>query len=121
MSMMSNGRVLPNSRMGTSGLQVDENIKKGQTLWVMVPDRIASTSIEVNIPKGQSAAFKIEYSVNSYSTIGEDGKGGFWHNPFGKDDEVYKEWTHITVVNNVSAVRVICLEASDIINVCIKG
>lgn len=121
MSMMSNGRVMPNSRMGTSGLQVDENIKKGDRLWVIVPDRIASTSIEVNIPNGQTAAFKIEYSLSAQSKIGEDGKGGFWHNPFGKDDEIYTEWTHITVVNNISAVRVICLESSDIINVCIKG
>ena len=121
MAMMSNGRVLPNARMGTTGLQVDENIKKGDTLWILVPDRVASTSVEVNIPEGQTAAFKIEYSLSSPRSIEEDGSGGYWHNPEGHDDRIYTEWTHITVVNNLSAVRVKCLEASSTINVCIKG
>lgn len=121
MAMMSNGRVLPNARMGTTGLQVDEDIKKGDTLWILVPDRIASASVEVNIPQGQTAAFKIEYSLNSAARIGEEGKGGYWHNPKGLDDTIYREWTHITVVNNLSAVRVKCIDASDSINVCIKG
>ena len=121
MAMMSNGRVLPNARMGTTGLQVDEDIKKGDTLWILVPDRIASASVEVNIPQGQTAAFKIEYSLNSPVRIGEKGEGGYWHNPEGLDDTIYREWTHITVVNNLSAVRVKCIDASDIINVCIKG
>lgn len=121
MAMMSNGRVLPNARMGTTGLQVDEDIKKGDTLWILVPDRIASASVEVNIPQGQTAAFKIEYSLNSAARIGEEGKGGYWHNPEGLDDTIYREWTHITVVNNLSAVRVKCIDASGFINVCIKG
>ncbi len=48
MSMMSNGRVMPNSRMGTSGIQVDENIKKGDVLWLILPERIAVRNNENN-------------------------------------------------------------------------
>ena len=120
MSVTNTGHVLPKTRQGTAGLEADEDIKAGETVFLFVPERISSVTVGVNIPKGQTAAFKIEYSLNAQWRIGEDGKGGFWHNHI-KDDTVYTESTDITFVNNVSAVRVQCIAASGTINVCIRG
>lgn len=117
---MSYGRVTPRARQGTTGISVEENIAAGEGIWLSPTDRVAAVTIAVHIPQNESATFVIETSCNRADTIGENGEGGYWDNPFG-DNVVLEENTVVMIANAVTGIRVRCITASDIINVCFVG
>jgi hypothetical protein len=81
---------------------------------------VAAVTIAVHIPAGESATFVIETSCSRADTIGENGEGGYWDNPFG-DGEILSENTVVMIANAVTGVRVRCLTAESTINVCFVG
>lgn len=117
---MTYGRVTPRARQGTTGISTETDIAAGEGVWISPPDRVAAVTIAVHIPKDESATFVIETSCNRADTIGEDGTGGYWDNPFG-DGEVLSENTVVMIANAVTGVRVRCLTAASTINVCFVG
>ena len=117
---MSYGRVTPRARQGTTGISTESNISEGEGVWISPPDRVAAVTIAVHVPQGETATFVIETSCNRADTIGEDGTGGYWDNPFG-DNAVLNENTVIMIANAVTGIRVRCISASSTINVCFVG
>lgn len=117
---MSYGRVTPRARMGTTGISVEMDVGAGEGVWISPPDRVAAVTVAVHIPAGASATFTIETSCNRAETIGEDGTGGYWDNPYG-DGAVLSENTVLMLANAVTGIRVRCLAASSTINVCFVG
>lgn len=117
---MNYGRVTPRARQGTTGISEEKDITAGEGIWVSPPDRVAAITIAVHIPQNETATFVIETSCNRADTIGENGDGGYWDNPFG-DDVVLSENTVVMIANAVTGIRVRCITASDIINVCFVG
>ncbi len=117
---MNYGRVTPRSRQGTTGISVEEDLHANEGAWKSPTDRVAAVTVAVHIPAGESATFVIETSCNRADTIGEDGTGGYWDNPFG-DDEILSENTVVMIANAVTGVRVRCLTAESSINVCFVG
>mgnify|MGYP000945987723 CR=1 FL=1 len=117
---MSYGRVTPRARQGTTGVSTEKNIGAGEGVWISPPERVAAITVAVHIPTNESATFVIETSCNQADTIGENGTGGYWDNPFG-DGEILSENTVVMIANAVTGVRVRCLTASSTINVCFVG
>ena len=117
---MNYGRVTPRARQGATGLSVEEDLHANEGTWISPPDRVAAVTVAVHIPAGESATFVIETSCNRADTIGENGTGGYWDNPFG-DGEILSENTVVMIANAVTGVRVRCLTAESSINVCFVG
>ena len=117
---MNYGRVTPRSRQGATGLSIEEDLHAEQGVWISPPERVAAVTVAVHIPANESATFVIETSCNRADTIGENGTGGYWDNPFG-DDEILSENTVVMIANAVTGVRVRCLTAESSINVCFVG
>ena len=117
---MTYGRGIPRARQGTTGISTETDIAAGEGVWISPPDRVAAVTVAVHIPKDESATFVIETSCNRADTIGEDGTGGYWDNPFG-DDVVLSENTVVMIANAVTGLRVRCISASGTINVCFVG
>lgn len=117
---MSYGRVTPRARTGTTGISTETDINANEGIWINPPDRVAAVTVAVHIPPNESATFVIETSCNRADTIGENGTGGYWDNPFG-DGTVLDENTVIMLANAVTGIRVRCLTASAPINVCFVG
>lgn len=117
---MNYGRVTPRARQGATGLSVEEDLHANEGTWISPPDRVAAVTVAVHIPPNESATFVIETSCNRADTIGENGTGGYWDNPFG-DDEILSENTVVMIANAVTGVRVRCLTAESSINVCFVG
>ncbi len=117
---MSYGRVTPRARVGTTGISVETEIAANEGCWISPPDRVAAVTIAVHIPPEESASFVIETSCNQTETIGEDGTGGYWDNPFG-DDVICTENTVVMIANAVTGIRVRCISADTKINVCFVG
>ena len=117
---MNYGRVTPRARTGTTGISTETDIKANEGIWISPPDRVAAVTVAVHIPENENATFVIETSCNRVDTIGNDGIGGYWDNPFGKDT-VLSEDTVVMLANAVTGIRVKCLTASTYINVCFVG
>lgn len=119
---MNYGRVTPRARLGTTGLSVEEDLHANEGAWISPPDRVAAVTVAVHIPANESATFVIETSCNRADTIGENGTGGYWDNPYG-DGAVLSENTVLMLANAVTGIRVNCLTASGSskINVCFVG
>ena len=117
---MSYGRVTPRARIGTTGVSEEMDVGAGEGVWISPPDRVAAITVAVHIPAGASATFTIETSCNRAETIGEDGMGGYWDNPYG-DGVVLTENTTVMLANAVTGIRVNCIAASSKINVCFVG
>lgn len=117
---MSYSRVLPRARAGTTGISEEMDLKAGEAVWINPPDRISAVTVAVHIPENESATFTIETSCNRAETIGENGMGGYWDNPFG-ENAVLEENTVIMLANAVTGIRVNCLTATGTINVCFVG
>lgn len=117
---MTYGRVTPRARQGTTGISTETGIGANEGVWISPPDRVAAVTIAVHIPAGESATFVIETSCSRADTIGENGEGGYWDNPFG-DGEILSENTVVMIANAVTGVRVRCLTAESTINVCFVG
>ena len=117
---MSYGRVTPRARIGTTGGSEEMDIGAGEGVWINPPDRVAAITVAVHIPAGASATFTIETSCNRAETIGEDGNGGYWDNPFG-EGTILNENTVLMLANAVTGIRVRCISASSTINVCFVG
>nr|DAI80970.1 MAG TPA: hypothetical protein [Caudoviricetes sp.] len=117
---MTYGRVTPRARQGTTGISTETDIGANEGVWISPPDRVAAVTIAVHIPAGESATFVIETSCSRADTIGENGEGGYWDNPFG-DGEILSENTVVMIANAVTGVRVRCLTAESTINVCFVG
>ena len=117
---MSYGRVTPRARAGTTGISVETEIAANEGCWISPPDRVAAVTIAVHIPANESATFVIETSCNRAETIGEDGTGGYWDNPFG-EGTILQENTVVMLANAVTGIRVRCISASSTINVCFVG
>ena len=117
---MNYRRVTPRSRQGTTGISVEEDLHANEGAWISPPDRVAAVTVAVHIPAGESATFVIETSCNRADTIGEDGTGGYWDNPFG-EGVVLTENTTVMLANAVTGIRVNCIAASSKINVCFVG
>lgn len=120
MASMTYGRVTPRARTGTTGVSTETDLKGGEGAWISPPDRVAAITCAVHIPEGESAEFVIETSCNKADTIGENGLGGYWDNPFG-DGVTLTEDTVLMIANAVTGLRVRCIEASGTINVCFVG
>lgn len=119
---MAYARVTPRARQGTTGINVEADVLAGSGVWINPPDRVAAVTIAVHIPAGESASFTIETCCNRPETIGEDGTGGYWDNPFG-EGTILHENTVLMLANAVTGIRVNCLTASGSskINVCFVG
>lgn len=117
---MTYGRVTPRARQGTVGVSTETDLHASEGAWISPPDRVAAVTVAVHIPAGETATFVIETSCNRADTIGNDGTGGYWDNPFG-DDEILSENTVVMIANTVTGVRVRCLTATSTINVCFVG
>jgi hypothetical protein len=119
---MAYSRVTPRARQGTTGINVEADVAAGSGVWINPPDRVAAVTIAVHIPAGESATFTIETCCNRPETIGEDGTGGYWDNPFG-EGTVLSENTVLMLADAVTGIRVNCLTASgaSAINVCFVG
>ena len=117
---MNYGRVTPRARQGTTGLSVEEDLHANEGAWISPPDRVAAVTVAVHIPANESATFVIETSCNRADTIGENGEGGYWDNPFG-EGTILSENTVIMLANAVTGIRVRCISASSTINVCFVG
>lgn len=117
---MSYSRVLPRARAGTTGISEEMDLKAGEAVWINPPDRISAVTIAVHIPANESATFTIETSCNRADTIGENGDGGYWDNPFG-DGAILSENTVLMLANAVTGIRVRCISARSAINVCFVG
>ena len=119
---MSYGRVTPRARIGTTGVSEEMDVGAGEGVWINPPDRVAAITVAVHIPAGASATFTIETSCNRAETIGENGTGGYWDNPFG-EGTILQENTVLMLANAVTGIRVNCLTASESskINVCFVG
>lgn len=117
---MSYARVTPRARTGTTGISEDLDLTTGQGAWINPPDRVAAVTVAVHIPANESATFVIETSCNRADTIGEDGNGGYWDNPYG-EGVVLTENTTVMLANAVTGIRVNCIAASSKINVCFVG
>ena len=117
---MSYGRVTPRARIGTTGVSEDLDLTTGQGAWINPPDRVAAVTVAVHIPAGSTAQFTIETSCNRAETIGENGTGGYWDNPFG-EGTILQENTVLMLANAVTGIRVNCIAASSKINVCFVG
>lgn len=115
----------PRGSIGASRYSVDEDITAGECLFLMLPDRISGLTVTGHFWKGNekvqgTGRFKIEVTNNCPERVGSDGTGGFWDYPangfgeFDKDDG-------ITIINQITGVRVTCLEADDHLNVCVTG
>ena len=117
---MTYGRVTPRARQGTVGVSTETDLHAGEGTWISPPDRVAAITVAVHIPVGETATFVVETSCNRADTIGNDGTGGYWDNPFG-DDEILSENTIVMIANTVTGVRVRCLTATSTINVCFVG
>ena len=110
---------IPRGNIGASKWNVDENIAAGQGLFSTPPDRVSMATVSVHIPEGH-ARFTIETTYSSHWRIGQDGTGGYWDPPDETHTE-YTENTNVTIASTVTGVRVTCLEADKIINVCFAG
>ena len=117
---MSYGRVTPRARIGTTGVNEEMDVGAGKGVWINPPDRVAAITVSVHIPAGASATFTIETSCNRAETIGENGNGGYWDNPFG-EGTILNENTVVMLANAVTGIRVRCISASSTINVCFVG
>lgn len=117
---MNYGRVTPRARQGTTGISTETDIGANEGAWISPPDRVAAVTVAVHIPSGENATFVIETSCSRADTIGENGEGGYWDNPFG-DGEILSENTVVMIANAVTGVRVRCLTAESTINVCFVG
>lgn len=117
---MTYGRVTPRARQGTTGISTETDLSAGEGAWISPPDRVAAVTVAVHIPDGESATFAIETSCNRADTIGDEGTGGYWDNPFG-ENTVLSENTVIMLANAVTGIRVRCISASGTINVCFVG
>ena len=119
---MSYGRVTPRARQGTTGVSTEENIGAGEGVWISPPERVAAITVAVHIPTNESATFVIETSCNRTDTIGDNGEGGYWDNPYG-EGVILTENTTVMLANAVTGIRVRCLSASNSskINVCFVG
>ena len=105
--------------MGTTGISEEMNVGAGEGVWISPPDRVAAITVAVHIPAGESATFTIETSCNRAETIGENGTGGYWDNPF--EGTILNENTVLMLANAVTGIRVRCISASSTINVCFVG
>lgn len=114
----SYARVTPRARVGTTGLNVEENISEGEGVWISPPDRVAAITVAVHIPEGETASFTIETCCNRPETIGDAGTGGYWDNPF---NATMNENVVLMIANAITGIRVNCISASDHINVCFVG
>lgn len=117
---MAYSRVTPRARTGTTGVSEEIDLKTGERIWLNPPDRVSCITVAVHIPAGKTAKFTIETSCNRADTIGENGEGGYWDNPFGTG-VVLTEDTVLMLANAVTGIRVNCISASDTINVCFVG
>ncbi len=115
---MSYERVTPRARQGTTGICEEMDIEAGAGVWIAPPDRVAAVTVAVHIPDGETASFTIETCCNRPETIGDNGQGGYWDNPF---DATLTESTVLMLANAVTGIRVNCITASDHINVCSVG
>ena len=110
---------IPRGNIGASTWNVDENIAAGQGIFSTPPDRVSMVTVSVHIPEGH-ARFTIETTYSGPWNIGQDGLGGYWDPPDETHTE-YTENTNVTIASTVTGVRVTCLEADKIINVCFAG
>ena len=117
---MSYSRVTPRARTGTTGISEELDLTAGSGTFIFVPDRIAAVTIAVHIPSGQTGTFTIETCCNRSDTIGDNGTGGYWDNPYGAG-VVISENAVVMIANAVTAIRVNCITASNKINVCFVG
>lgn len=117
---MTYGRVTPRARQGTTGVSTETDIGANEGAWISPPDRVAAITVAVHIPLNETATFVIETSCSRADTIGEEGTGGYWDNPFGEGTTL-SENTVLMVANAVTGVRVRCLTATSTINVCFVG
>lgn len=125
------GRVTPRARSGTTGISTEQDIAAEEGCWISPPDRVAAVTVAVHIPykkdsegndttEKEAAEFVIETSCSRADTIGEDGTGGWWDNPFG-DGVTLTEDTVVMIANAVTGVRVWCKSATSTVNVCFVG
>lgn len=117
---MSYSRVTPRARSGTSGISEEFDLTAGNGAFITVPDRIAAVTVAVHIPSGSTGTFTIETCCNRSDTIGDNGTGGYWDNPYG-DGVTISENTTVMIANAITAIRVNCVSASTKINVCFVG
>lgn len=111
----------PRGNIGASGWNIDEDVAAGQGIFAMPPDRVSTVTVDVTIPEGKGhARFTIERTYNSPARVGQDGTGGFWK-PAVDDKLEFNDDTTVTIIGTVSGVRVACLEADRVINVCFAG
>ena len=118
MSASSYARVTPRARVGTTGICEEMDVNQGEGVWISPPDRVAAVTVAVHIPEGETATYTIETCCNRPETIGDDGTGGYWDNPF---NATMNENTVLMLANAVTGIRVNCITASDKINVCFVG
>lgn len=128
---MTYGRVTPRARSGTTGVSVETDISAGEGCWISPPDRIAAITVAVHLgyltdDNGDTTEtrgtgeFVIETSCSRADTIGDEGTGGFWDNPFG-DGVTLTDDTVVMIANAVTGVRVRCISATAPLNVCFVG
>lgn len=115
MAEITYGRVTPRARSGTTGISTETELSSGEGCWISPPDRIAAVTCAVHIPEGGTAEFAIETSCSKADTIGEDGSGGYWDNPFG-DGVTHTEDTVVMIANAVTGLRVRCISGEVVVN-----
>lgn len=118
---MNYGRVTPRARQGTTGVSCESDLVAGEGAWISPPDRVAAITVAVHVPEGETAKYVIETSCNRADTIGEDGNGGYWDNPFSNNRTFENENCVVMIANAVTGIRVRCISASSSINVCFVG
>ena len=85
----------PRGNIGSSRYSVDEDIKGGEGLFLMLPDRISGLTVVGHFWKGDKKT---------------PGTGRF-----------RVEVTNSCPENQITGVRITCLEADDHLNVCVTG
>ena len=117
MADISYDRITPRARSGTAGFSSDTDIEQSTGVWVSPPERVAAVTVAVHIPEGESAEFAIECTCSSLSNIGSDGTGGYW-DPIQEEYESYTEDIVKMVANAITGMRVRCISADSVVNVC---
>lgn len=112
---MGNNRVIPRARQGTTGLSQEHDLQKGESCYIIPPDRVAEINIGVHWGAG-TAKYKIETTGNLVDYVDESfsASGGthtvYWDNLFGYNadgsDIVMAEEVSINIINTVTAIRV---------------
>ena len=119
---MAISRVTPRARQGTTGISEETNVTAGNGVVLFPPDRIAAVTVAVHIPAGKTGTYKIETSCNRPETIGDNGAGGYWDNPYGAGVTLSEDAV-LMIANAVTAIRVTvtATNAADGLNVCFVG